>query len=153
MFPGKESVANCQSELPKLSESYNSHLLKPVKLTIVTCLYLVKGHKQTFFHLSEVKKSDQEIYWLFCWYKDLISWLMKPEKLLQASPEMCHLIWVKFKNLYNIVFTYSQQARENEKNSGGTTNYVILPATMVGRLRKFFISNSLKRLEKLVGER
>ena len=39
MFPGKESVVNCQSELPKL-----------VKLTIVTYLYLVKGHKQTFFH-------------------------------------------------------------------------------------------------------
>ena len=45
-------------QLPKLSESCNSHLLKPVKLTIVTCLKLIKGHKRTFFHLSEVKKKD-----------------------------------------------------------------------------------------------
>ena len=46
------------SELPEVSESYNSHLLKPVKLTIVTCLKLVKGHKRIFFHLFEFKKSD-----------------------------------------------------------------------------------------------
>ena len=40
------------------------------------------------------------------------------------------------------------QARRNEKNSEGATNYVKLLATMVGRRRKF-ISNRLKRLEKL----
>ena len=49
-------------ELPEwiaqTSESYNSHLLKPVKLTIVACLKLVKGHKRTFFPLSEVKEND-----------------------------------------------------------------------------------------------
>ena len=32
---------------------------------------------------------------------------------------------------------------------GGATNYVILPATMVERRRRFFISNRLKRLGKL----
>ena len=31
---------------------------------------------------------------------------------------------------------------------GGAANYETLPATMVGRGRKFFISNRLKRLEK-----
>ena len=42
------------------------------------------------------------------------------------------------------------QVCRNEKNSGGgATNQEILPATMVGRRRKFFISNRLKRLEKL----
>ena len=49
------------------------------------------------------------------------------------------------------------QARRNEKNSKGeggggrgeATNYEILLATMVGRRRKFPISNRLKRLEKL----
>ena len=46
------------------------------------------------------------------------------------------------------------QARRNENNSvggrgGGSTNYKILSATMVGRRRKFLISNRLKRLEKL----
>ena len=41
------------------------------------------------------------------------------------------------------------QARRNEKNSGGGTNYVILSATMVSRRRKFLISNRLKQLEKL----
>ena len=57
---------NCQSELPKLGESYSRQLLKPVKLTIVTCLKLLKdieglpiGHKRTVFHLSEIKKSDE----------------------------------------------------------------------------------------------
>ena len=34
------SVVNCESELHKLSERYISHLFKPVKLTIVTCLKL-----------------------------------------------------------------------------------------------------------------
>ena len=58
VFPGKEVVVNCQSELPKLSESYNCHLLKPVKLTMVACLKLVKGHRRKFFHLSAVKESD-----------------------------------------------------------------------------------------------
>ena len=58
MFPGKESVVNCQSELPRHSESYNSHLLKPVKLTIVTFLKLANGYKSTFYYLSEVKESD-----------------------------------------------------------------------------------------------
>ena len=32
---------------------------------------------------------------------------------------------------------------------GGNTNYEVLSATMVGQQRKFFISNRLKRLEKL----
>ena len=32
---------------------------------------------------------------------------------------------------------------------GGSTNYKILSATMVGRRRKFLMSNRLKRLEKL----
>ena len=44
------------------------------------------------------------------------------------------------------------QARRNEKSSGGgkgATNYEILSATMVGRQRKFFTSNRLKRIEKL----
>ena len=42
------------------------------------------------------------------------------------------------------------QARRNEKNwEGGADNYVILSATIVDRRRKFFISNCLKRLEKL----
>ena len=63
LFPGKESLVNCQSELPiaqseLLSESYNNHLLKPVKLTIVTCLKLIKGHKRTLFNMPSVKKSD-----------------------------------------------------------------------------------------------
>ena len=58
VFPGGEWVVNCQSVLPKRSKNYNSHLLKAVKLTIMTCLKLVKGHKETFFHLSEVTKSD-----------------------------------------------------------------------------------------------
>ena len=49
MFPGKESVVNCQSELTRFSESYNNHLLKSVKLTKVTCLNLAKGHKRTLF--------------------------------------------------------------------------------------------------------
>ena len=53
------SVVNCESELPKLSERYTSHLFKPAKLIIVTCLKLVKGHKRIFFHLSKFKKSDQ----------------------------------------------------------------------------------------------
>ena len=52
------TFSGVSGELPKLSESCNSHLLKPVKLTIVTCLKLIKGYKRTFFHLSEVKKSD-----------------------------------------------------------------------------------------------
>ena len=55
MFPGKESVTNCYSEFPKLGESYNNHLFKPVKLTISTSIKLVK---RTLFHLPEVKKSD-----------------------------------------------------------------------------------------------
>ena len=42
-----------------------------------------------------------------------------------------------------------KQALRNQKNSGGATNYYILSATMAGRRRKFFISNRLKRLEKL----
>ena len=58
MFPRKESAVNYQSELPKLSESYNNHLLKSVELTKVTRLKLAKGHERTFFHLPEVKKSD-----------------------------------------------------------------------------------------------
>ena len=58
VFPGKNVVVNCQSELPKFSESYNCYLLKPMKLTMVACLKLVKGQKQKFFHLSEVKESD-----------------------------------------------------------------------------------------------
>ena len=41
------------------------------------------------------------------------------------------------------------QARRNEKKSGGATNHELLLATMVGRPRKFFISNRLKALEKL----
>ena len=41
------------------------------------------------------------------------------------------------------------QARRNKKNSGGATNEEVLLATMVGRRRKFFILNRLKRLEKL----
>ena len=41
------------------------------------------------------------------------------------------------------------QAHRDEKNSGGVTNYEILPATMVDQRRKLFISNRLKRLEKL----
>ena len=41
------------------------------------------------------------------------------------------------------------QTRRNEKDSGVAINYVILPATMVARQRKFFISNRLKQLEKL----
>ena len=46
--------------------------------------------------------------------------------------------------------TLIYQARRNEKNSEGeATNYVILSATMVGRRRRFLISNCLKRLEKL----
>ena len=53
MFPGKESVVNCQSELPKLSESYKNHLLKPVKLTKMTYLKLAKGHKRTLFKLLD----------------------------------------------------------------------------------------------------
>ena len=40
------------------------------------------------------------------------------------------------------------QARRNEKNSGGAMNYEILLATMVGRRKKFCISNRLKRLKK-----
>ena len=41
------------------------------------------------------------------------------------------------------------QASRNEKNSGEATNQEILPATMVGWRTEFFISNRLKRLEKL----
>ena len=42
------------------------------------------------------------------------------------------------------------QDRRNEKISGGrSTNYEVLPATMVSRRTTFFISNRLKRLEKL----
>ena len=58
VFPGKESVVNRRSGLPKVSESYNSHWLKPVKRTIVTWLKLVKGQKRTLLLLSEVQKSD-----------------------------------------------------------------------------------------------
>ena len=43
----------------------------------------------------------------------------------------------------------SDQSRRNEKKFWGSTNYEILSATMVGRLRKFFVSNRLKQLEKL----
>ena len=42
-----------------------------------------------------------------------------------------------------------EQTRRNEKNSEEAINYEILPVTMVDRQRKFFISNRLKRLEKL----
>ena len=38
---------------------------------------------------------------------------------------------------------------EMKKKYWGTTNYVLLSVTMVGRRRKFSISNCLKRLEKL----
>ena len=42
------------------------------------------------------------------------------------------------------------QVRRNEQNSGGgATNQEILSATIIGQRRKFFISNRLKRLEKL----
>ena len=40
------------------------------------------------------------------------------------------------------------QVRENEKNSWGASNYEKLSAAMAGR-RRFFISDGLKRLEKL----
>ena len=46
------------SEFPKPSETYNNHLLKPVKLLKLTCLKLAKEYKRTLFHLPEVKKSD-----------------------------------------------------------------------------------------------
>ena len=39
---------------------------------------------------------------------------------------------------------------EMKKILGGTAVYEILWATMVGRRRKFFISNCLKRLERLI---
>ena len=52
------TFSGVSGELPKLGESYNSHLLKPVKRTIVTYSKLIKGHKRTFFHLPEVTKSD-----------------------------------------------------------------------------------------------
>ena len=51
--------------------------------------------------------------------------------------------WV-FANIYE-----ESQARRNEKNSGEATNQEVLSATMVGRRRKFFILNRLKRPEKL----
>ena len=41
------------------------------------------------------------------------------------------------------------EARRNENNSGGATNNKVLSATMVGRRRKFIISNRLRGLEKL----
>ena len=41
---------------PKLSSSYNNHLLKPVKLTKLTCLKLAKGYKRTLFHVPELRK-------------------------------------------------------------------------------------------------
>ena len=42
------------------------------------------------------------------------------------------------------------QARRNEQNSGGATKFEILSAAMVGRRRKFLISNRLKGLEKFI---
>ena len=44
------------------------------------------------------------------------------------------------------------QAHKNEKSSGGkgVTKFEILSATMVGRRRKFLISNRLKELEKFI---
>ena len=75
MFPGQ--VVNCQSEFPKLSESYNNHLLKLVKLTKVTCSELAKGYKRTLFHLPKVKKVTGKFLDFYV-DVDLISLLIKP---------------------------------------------------------------------------
>ena len=52
-------------------------------------------------------------------------------------------------NTETLISKKRTQARRNEKNSGGAINYEILSPTMVGRRRKFFISNRLKGLGKL----
>ena len=48
-----------------------------------------------------------------------------------------------------IKFLYYPQVEMKKILGGGDTNYEVLSATMVGQQRKFFISNRLKRLEKL----
>ena len=95
MFPGKECVVNCQSELPKLSESYSSHLPVLVELTIVTCLKSVKGHKRRFFTCMKLRKVtckfvelyvDAKTY--FMTYKSFIT----PWKITSSLTVTCHLI-------------------------------------------------------------
>ena len=53
-------------------------------------------------------------------------------------------------NVKNLHSKNLKQARRYEKNSEGAEVYEILWATMVGQRRKFFISNCLKRLERLI---
>ena len=65
---------------------------------------------------------------------------------MRETRKVCHRHKVWTLSIHTLSST---QARRNEKNSGGATNYEILSATMVGRRRKCFISNRLKGLEKL----
>ena len=68
----------------------------------------------------------------------------KNQKILPGEKN-CVLLFMN--NVHIIV--YNHRHVEMKKILEGATNYVILPATMVGRRRKFFISSPLKGLEKL----
>ena len=69
-----------------------------------------------------------------------------PYLMLALTNPVYLLLTGKFKRAGTLM---NIQARRNEKNSGGATNYEILLATMVGRRKKFCISNRLKRVKKL----
>ena len=60
----------------------------------------------------------------------------------------CKIVKENRKPLKAIKATAKHRHVEMKKSLGGAANYETLPATMVGRGRKFFISNRLKRLEK-----
>ena len=69
---------------------------------------------------------------------------LRHERVISKSHFTCRNIYYTF---YIILLV---QACWNEKNSGGAPVYEIFWAIMVGRRRKFFVSNCLKRLERLI---
>ena len=57
----QKAYPTLSGQFPKLSESYNSHLLKLVKLTIATCLKLIKDINGHFFTCPKLRKKTGEI--------------------------------------------------------------------------------------------